>query len=92
MKEQNVKDGTGKKKKHFFFLLPLVFCLLTLVTGCVQYDVGVNFESQTRERPSSFAQERKPFFLLAFGRVAFASVIQIYLEEEQQINIPAAEA
>jgi hypothetical protein len=48
MKEQNVKDGTGKKKKHFFFLLPLVFCLLTLVTGCVQYDVGVNFESQTR--------------------------------------------
>ncbi|NQE33707.1 DUF3153 domain-containing protein [Microcoleus asticus] len=48
MKEQNVKDGTRKKKKHFFFLLPLVFCLLTLVTGCVQYDVGVNFESQTR--------------------------------------------
>jgi hypothetical protein len=48
MKEQNVKDGTGKKKKNFFFLLPLVFCLLTLVTGCVQYDVGVNFESQTR--------------------------------------------
>ena len=48
MKEQNVKDGTGKKKKHFFFLLPFVFCLLTLVTGCVQYDVGVNFDSQTR--------------------------------------------
>jgi hypothetical protein len=48
MKEQNVKDGTGKKKKNFFFILPLVFCLLTLVTGCVQYDVGVNFESQTR--------------------------------------------
>ena len=48
MKEQNVKDVTGKKKKHFLFLLPFVFCLLTLVTGCVQYDVGVNFESQTR--------------------------------------------
>ena len=48
MKEQNVKDGTGKKKKQFFFLLPFVLCLLTLVTGCVQYDVGVNFESQTR--------------------------------------------
>jgi len=48
MKEQNVKDGTGKKKKHFFFLLPFVLCLLTLVTGCVQYDVGVNFQSQTR--------------------------------------------
>lgn len=67
MKEQNVKDGTGKKKKHFFFLLPLVFCLLTLVSGCVQYDVGVNFESQTRgeivqhiklgERLTSFSSE-----------------------------------
>ncbi|MCY7382992.1 MAG: DUF3153 domain-containing protein [Microcoleus sp. CAN_BIN18] len=48
MKEQNIKDGTGKKKKQFFFLLPFVLCLLTLVTGCVQYDVGVNFDSQTR--------------------------------------------
>lgn len=67
MKEQNVKDGTGKKKKNFFFLLPLVFCLLNLVTGCVQYDVGVNFESQTRgeivqhiklgERLTSFSSE-----------------------------------
>jgi len=67
MKEQNVKQGTGNKKKNFFFLLPLVFCLLTLVTGCVQYDVGVNFESQTRgeivqhiklgERLTSFSSE-----------------------------------
>ncbi len=48
MKEQNIKDGTGKRKKNFFFLLPFVLCLLTLVTGCVQYDVGVNFDSQTR--------------------------------------------
>jgi len=48
MKQEIVKDGTGKKKKQFFFLLPFVLCLLTLVTGCVQYDVGVNFDSQTR--------------------------------------------
>jgi hypothetical protein len=48
MKEQNVKDGIGKRKKRFLFILPLVFGLLTLMTGCVQYDVGVNFESQTR--------------------------------------------
>lgn len=48
MKEQNIKDGIRQRKKHFFFLLPWVFCLLNLVTGCVQYDVGVNFESQTR--------------------------------------------
>ena len=48
MKEQIVKDKNGKRKKHFLFLLPFVLCLLTLVTGCVQYDVGVNFDSQTR--------------------------------------------
>jgi Protein of unknown function (DUF3153) len=47
MKEQKIEDGIGKKKKHFFWLLPVVFCLLNLVTGCVQYDVGVNFDSQT---------------------------------------------
>ena len=27
------------------FLLPLVFCLLTFLTGCVRYDVGINFTS-----------------------------------------------
>ena len=27
------------------FLLPLVFCLLTLLTGCVRYDVGINFQT-----------------------------------------------
>lgn len=63
MKEQNM----GKKKKTFFLFLPLVLCLLTLMTGCVQYDVGVNFESQTRgeivqhiklsERLTSFSSE-----------------------------------
>ncbi|MCW6051187.1 DUF3153 domain-containing protein [Microcoleus sp. A2-C5] len=67
MKQEIVKDGTGKRKKKFFFLLPFVLCLLTLVTGCVQYDVGVNFESQTRgeivqhiklgERLTSFSSE-----------------------------------
>lgn len=67
MKEQNVKDGMGKKKSNFFLFLPLFFCLLTLMTGCVQYDVGVNFESQTRgeivqhiklsERLTSFSSE-----------------------------------
>ena len=47
MKEQIVQDKNGKRKKHFLFLLPLFFCVLNLVTGCVQYDVGVNFDSQT---------------------------------------------
>ncbi|ELS02771.1 Protein of unknown function (DUF3153) [Xenococcus sp. PCC 7305] len=27
------------------FLLPLLFCLVTLLTGCVRYDVGLNFDS-----------------------------------------------
>ena len=46
--KQQIVDETGKRKKHFLFLLPFVLCLLNLVTGCVQYDVGVNFDSQTR--------------------------------------------
>lgn len=67
MKQEIVKDETGKRKQHFLFLLPFVLCLLTLMTGCVQYDVGVNFESQTRgeivqhiklgERLTSFSSE-----------------------------------
>ncbi|MBE9185789.1 DUF3153 domain-containing protein [Microcoleus sp. LEGE 07076] len=67
MKDQNVKDGIRKRKKHFLFLLPFVLSLLTLVTGCVQYDVGVNFDSQTHgqivqhiklgERLTSFSSE-----------------------------------
>ncbi len=48
MKQEIVQDKNGKRKKHFLFLLPLFFCVLNLVTGCVQYDVGVNFDSQTR--------------------------------------------
>ena len=32
-------------RKPILFLLPLVFCLLTLLTGCVRYDVGINFNS-----------------------------------------------
>jgi hypothetical protein len=33
-------------KKRLAFLLPFIFCLLTLLTGCVHYDVGVNFQDQ----------------------------------------------
>lgn len=33
-------------KKRLSFLLPFIFCLLTLLTGCVHYDVGVNFQDQ----------------------------------------------
>jgi len=32
-----------KKSKLMRFLLPLVLCLSTLLTGCVKYDVGINF-------------------------------------------------
>ena len=32
-----------KKINVVRFLLPLVLCLTTLLTGCVDYDVGVNF-------------------------------------------------
>ncbi|MGL5076579.1 MAG: DUF3153 domain-containing protein [Waterburya sp.] len=32
-----------KKSKLMRFLLPLVLCLATLLTGCVKYDVGLDF-------------------------------------------------
>ncbi|MEC4892724.1 MAG: DUF3153 domain-containing protein [Oscillatoria sp. PMC 1051.18] len=31
------------KKNPLLFILPLVLCLVTLLTGCVNYDLGVNF-------------------------------------------------
>ena len=33
------------RKKLIVYLLPLIFGLLTLLTGCVNYDVGVTFDS-----------------------------------------------
>ncbi len=32
-------------RNPILFLFPLIFCLLTLLTGCVRYDVGINFKS-----------------------------------------------
>ena len=67
MKEQKNSYETGKRKKHILFLLPFVFCILTMLGGCVNYDVGVNFDSQTHgeivqhiklgERLTSFSSE-----------------------------------
>ena len=37
-----------KKSNIVRFLLPLVLCLTTLLTGCVDYDVGVNFTTPYR--------------------------------------------
>ena len=33
-------------RKTLSFLFPFVFCLLTLLTGCVRYEVGINFDHQ----------------------------------------------
>ncbi|MDB9510570.1 DUF3153 domain-containing protein [Kamptonema animale CS-326] len=67
MKEQKNRDETGKRKKPILFLLPFAFCILTMLGGCVNYDVGVNFDSQTHgeivqhiklgERLTSFSTE-----------------------------------
>jgi hypothetical protein len=32
------------KKNPLVLFLPLIFCLLTFLTGCVRYDVGINFD------------------------------------------------
>lgn len=39
---------TNNKQRITNLLLPLIFCLLTFLAGCVRYEVGVNFEDQHR--------------------------------------------
>ena len=34
-----------KRRSPVAFLLPIVLCLVTLLTGCVRYDVGINFNT-----------------------------------------------
>lgn len=48
MKKEQLKSKKGTRKKYFFSLLPLAFCLLIFLTGCVSYDVVIDFESQHR--------------------------------------------
>ncbi|MGA9380279.1 MAG: DUF3153 domain-containing protein [Phormidium sp.] len=38
-----MKDQKPKIKNRFLVILPLILCIVTFLTGCVQYDVGVNF-------------------------------------------------
>ena len=45
MNQGVTKYQSGKRKNPIFYLLPFILCLLTLLTGCVDYDVGVNFDS-----------------------------------------------
>lgn len=37
-----------RRKNRFVFIIPFLFFLLTSLTGCVKYNVGINFESQVR--------------------------------------------
>ncbi|MGK7917062.1 MAG: DUF3153 domain-containing protein [Prochloraceae cyanobacterium] len=48
MNKGQLKPKPRTEKPHFFFLLPFVCSLLIFLTGCVNYDVGVNFEGQYR--------------------------------------------
>ncbi|MFB2922266.1 MULTISPECIES: DUF3153 domain-containing protein [Aerosakkonema] len=45
MEKEKMTPETAKRKKHFLFLLPFAFCLLTFLTGCVQYDLGLTFKN-----------------------------------------------
>lgn len=38
-----MKDQKPKPKNKFLVILPLILCIVTFLTGCVQYDVGINF-------------------------------------------------
>ena len=39
----NQNCSRSKRKKLSTVLLPLIFCLFSLLTGCVNYEVGINF-------------------------------------------------
>lgn len=77
---ETVKQETGNRKNRLFFLLPFAFCLLTFLTGCVRYDVGVNFEGQHRgaiiqqiklgEQLTSFSQSEAEKWLRSIERRA----------------------
>lgn len=45
MNQEETKYQSGTRKKPIFYLLPFILCLLTLLTGCVDYDVGITFDS-----------------------------------------------
>jgi Protein of unknown function (DUF3153) len=44
--EKTIKNWQLTKRKPFALLLSFALCFLTLLTGCVRYDVGVNFKGQ----------------------------------------------
>nr|WP_245817278.1 DUF3153 domain-containing protein [Hydrococcus rivularis] len=46
--KQPMKTEKKIRKNPFRLLLPFVLCLLTLLTGCVRYEVGINFDHQHR--------------------------------------------
>lgn len=62
-----MKTQKLKRKNKLLGILPLILCLLTFLTGCVQYDVGVNFAGahkgeivqkiKLEERLKSFSNE-----------------------------------
>jgi hypothetical protein len=41
-----MNDAQKNRRKPLSFLLPLACCLLVFLTGCVRYEVGVNFADQ----------------------------------------------
>lgn len=38
-----MKDQKPRTKNRFLVFLPLILCIVTLLTGCVKYDIGINF-------------------------------------------------
>lgn len=45
MNKEVVKYQKNTSNHPIRYFLPLILCLLTFLTGCVDYDVGVNFDS-----------------------------------------------
>ena len=48
MNNHQVHRNYYPRQKFSYLLVPLLFCLLILTSGCVRYDVGINFAGQHR--------------------------------------------
>lgn len=93
-------DQKPKRKNKFIGILPLVVFILTFLTGCVQYNVGVNFAGAHKgeivqtiklgERLKSFSNETIDEWLNSIENRArkLEGKVEKVSEQELIVNIP----
>lgn len=102
MNQQTSQPPLTKSKRQFCFLLSLVFGLLIFTTGCVQDQVGINFQGQHRgtlvqhvslgETLTSFSPTETQEWLDSLNSRArkMQGKAQLISDQEMEITIPFA--